>query len=206
VPLPVINDTITHISPPNLGSEPLNHPPVTGGNEQHKAKRGNAQWVGRRLVISGEGLINYHYLPAVQDKISFCVVNARGSGEAYVISDQFGGCEFHELYNATFGQLAFLHVYRGAGGQTTSYTAAQGWVLRNVSRSEVITNISINAAAMGTNWGSNWMVACINRSGAQPVVEREFINVIGGPNVTVRFENKGNAPYRPARPPRAASG
>ena len=187
MPLPVVNDLVT---PPNLstlGEALLANPPVTKDNTVFKPRRGNAAWVGNKLTVTGEGLVNYWFIPAVQDEVSYCVVHCNGSGDAYVISDQYGGCEYHELYNATFGQLAFLHVYRG-GGKTAQYTAAPGWVLRSVKRSAAI------AKAGGMN-GSNWSVSCVNRRTSPPTVATKFIHVEGYPNLRVTLEDNGDAPY-----------
>jgi hypothetical protein len=178
------------MSPPNastLGDALLASAPVTKDNTVFKPRRGNAAWAGNKLVVSGEGLVNYWFIPAVQDEVSYCVVHCNGAGDAYVISDQYGGCEYHELYNAAFKQLAFLHVYRG-GGKTTQYTIAPGWVLRSVKRSAAI------AKAGGMN-GSNWSVSCIDRSTNPPTVASKFIHVEGYPNLTVTLQDNGDAPY-----------
>ncbi len=126
MPLPVVNDLVTPPNTSTLGDALLANPPVSAEeNTVFKPRRGNAAWVGNKLTISGEGLVNYWYIPAVQDEVSYCVVHCNGAGDAYVISDQYGGCEYHELYNATFKQLAFLHVYRG-GGKTAQYCHRPG--------------------------------------------------------------------------------
>jgi hypothetical protein len=117
-------------------------------------------------------------------------------GDFYVISDQYGGCEYHELYNANFNMLAFLHVYRG-GGLTTTYTVAAGWVLRNVKRSAVI-------AERGGMSGSNWSVSVINRGNNPPTVQSNFVHVRNPPylpgqgyvgNFTVSDEDNGDTSY-----------
>ncbi len=187
MPLPVVNDLVTPPNTSTLGDALLANPPVTEENTVFKPRRGNAAWVGNKLTISGEGLVNYWYIPAVQDEVSYCVVHCNGAGDAYVISDQYGGCEYHELYNATFKQLAFLHVYRG-GGKTAQYTIAPGWVLRSIKRSAAI------AQAGGMN-GSNWSVSCIDRSTNPPTVASKFVHVEGYPNLRVTMEDNGDAPY-----------
>lgn len=187
MPLPTINDIM---SPPNsssLGSDLIASPPVTATNTIFQPKRGNASWAGNRLQISGEGLVNYWFIPAVQNQVSYCVVHGNGAGNAYVISDQYGGCEYHELYNAAHNLLAFLHVYRG-GGATTQYTPAEGWVLRSVKRSAVISTTH----GMG---GSNWSVSCIDRTTTPPTVQSKFIHVQGYPNITVTGEDNGDTAY-----------
>jgi hypothetical protein len=187
MPLPTINDIMTPPAMSGLGTALLANPPVTNDNAVFKPKRGNAAWAGNRLQISGEGLVNYWYIPAVEGQVSYCVVHGNGAGDAYVISDQYGGCEYHELYNATFNQLAFLHVYRG-NGMTAQYTAAPGWVLRSVKR-------SANIARVGGMNGSNWSVSRIDRSVNPPVVQSKFIGVQGYPTITVTREDDGDTPY-----------
>ena len=131
MPLPAKNDLMKApgASNPPLGNALATHPPVTGDNAVFTAKHGNAVWSGKTFVVSGEGLVNYWYLPAVQDKVSYCVVHGNGAGDAYVISDQFGGCEYHQLYHKEMNLVAFLHVYRGTSGPAT-YTVAAGWELQ----------------------------------------------------------------------------
>ena len=103
-----------------------------------------------------------------------------------VISDQFGGCELHELYNGAYKLLAFLHVYRG-GGRLVKYKMAQGWVLRSVKRSSTISR------AYGMV-GSNWAFACVNRRVSPPTVQSEFIHVPGSLPLTVQAVDDRNAP------------
>jgi len=187
MPLPVLNNIVTPPGPSTLTAALNNHPPVTGGNETHSPKTGNLAWAGNTMTVSGVGVVNYWYIPAVQNKVSFCCVPCTGGGDAYVISDQYGGCEYHELYNATHNMLAFLHVYRGDGA-TTQYTLAPGWVLRSTKRSAEI------AKRHGMT-GSNWSVSLINRTNNPPTVQSKFIHVKGYPTLTVQGEDNGDTNY-----------
>jgi hypothetical protein len=170
MPLPAINNIMTNPGNPLLGDALLSHPLVTTKTVHFDAKCGNAAWIGNRFVVSPMGLCNYWYIPAVENTVSYCVVHCNGAGNAYVISDQYGGCEYHELYNAQFRQLAFLHIYRG-GGQTVPYTPAAGWVLRSAKRS---AHIVAQAGAVGIN---NWSFSLVDRSTNPPTVQSKFIGV-----------------------------
>jgi hypothetical protein len=187
MPLPIVGNIVTPPNPTTLGAALNNHPPVTGGNEEHKAKTGNAAWAGATLNVSNVGVSNYWYIPASVNKVSFGVVPCAGGGEAYVISDQYGGCEYHELYNVNYNMLAFLHIYRG-DGIITPYTLGAGWVLRSTKRSAVI------AQQFGMT-GSNWSVSLVNRTNNPPTVQSKFIHVGGWPAITVQGEDNGDTAY-----------
>lgn len=192
--LPVVGEQITGWSK-GLKAH-LNHPPVMNNNGAHKAKNGNASWVGNTLTIAVDGVANYWYVPqgeTVDNGISYCVVPCdKKTQYAYVISDNYGGCEWHELWNATFKMLAFIHVLR-TGGVTSAYTIAPGWVLRSVKRSSPISQT-------GGAVGNNLSITCIDRSVNPPVVESKFIRVTVPPNVyvnvvgTVAIEDDGDGP------------
>ena len=192
MPLPTLNDQITPYNPTSTGNALANatcaHPPVTANNTVFRAKAGHAAWVGNTLTISNVGNVNYWFIPAVQNQVSYCVVPCGGGGDAYVISDQYGGCEYHELYHATHNLLAFLHVYRGDGA-TTQYAAAAGWTHRSTKRS---WRIARQAGMRGTNLS----VSCVNRGVNPPTVQSNFVNISGYPNLTVGVEDDGDAPYR----------
>ena len=117
-------------------------PPVMRNNGAHNALNGNATWVGNKLTFSGEGQQNYWYVPQGDTNfggISYCVVPCQNKTQyAYVLSDNYGGCEFHELWNDSFKVLAFIHVLR-TGGTGAKYTPAEGWKLRSVKRSAPIS-------------------------------------------------------------------
>ena len=220
VPVPTLNNIMTNphpISPDGRGNSLLgnaallSHPLVVNESVHFDAKCGNAAWAGNRFVVSSEGLRNYWYIPAVPGTVSYCVVHCNGQGDAYVISDQYGGCEYHELYNAQFRQLAFLHVYRGEG-QAVPYTRAPGWVRRSVKRSAHIV-----AQANRRPGINNWSFSYIDRSTNPPTVQSKFIGVqmqgggiqgavrgaSGGMEggvwrpgqLTVTLEDNGGAPY-----------
>lgn len=190
MPLPMLNDIMSNPNPVALAVALNNHPPVTANNTVFNAKCGHATWVGNTLTVSNVGVTNYWYIPAIPNQVSYCVVPCAGGGvDAYVISDQYGGCEYDELYNAAHNLLAFLHIYRG-GGATTQYTLAPGWVLRSSKRSAVI------AGAHGMQ-GCNWSVSHIDRNNNPPTVQSKFIHIPGGypANFTVTGEDNGDTPY-----------
>jgi hypothetical protein len=197
MPLPTVGSTVGKPSPDGLAVALLNHPPVTGGNEIHEAKEGHCTFVANDMQIAAGGLVNYCYIPAHVGKVSFGVVDCTAAGDFYVISDQYGGCEYHELYNAQYNMLAFLHIYRGDGA-TVSYTPAAGWVSRSEKRSAVI------AVREGMT-GSNWSVSLVNRGVNPPTVDSKFIHVRNPPfdptrggyvgNFTVTSEDPGDTSY-----------
>ena len=184
MPLPTINNGISLSA---LAAALNNHPPVTANNTEFSATCGNATWLGNTLTVSNIGVNNCWNIPAIVDKVSYCVVPGAGAGDAYVISPQYGGCEYHELYNAAHNLLAFLHVYRGDGA-TTQYSLAPGWVLRSTKRSTVI------AGAHGMS-GSNWSVSLIDRTVNPPTVQSKFIHVQGYPLPIITGEDNGDTPY-----------
>jgi hypothetical protein len=190
--LPIIGEKMT---PPNHGLAPspnaaANYLPITGPNITYDARQGHAQWqvvaAVRQLNIGAAGVINYRFIPAVQGQVSYCVVPGAGhANDIYIVSDQYGGCEYHTLYNAAHNMFAFLHVYRG-GGTTVGYTLGAGWALQNVKRSAAI------AAQFGMA-GSNWSVTHLNRAGAVPIAHTEFVHINHALDVT--GVSNGNAPY-----------
>ena len=190
MPLPVVNDILTNPNPSSLTPAAHNHPPVTGGNDHFGAKTGNLTKLGNTFTISGTGAANYWFIPAAPNTVSYCTVPCGAGPHAYVISTQYGGCEYHELYNAAQNMLAFLHVYRGDGA-VTQYAPAAGWVVRSVKRSSAIAQANINLAT-GFPQGSNWSVSRINRANA--TVQSKFINVNSN-TLVVTGEDNGDAPY-----------
>jgi hypothetical protein len=186
MPLPTVDDIVTYPNPSPLSDALKNYPPGIGGvNTQHVVRIGNLKWTGNKMSVSNDGPKNYRFIVPHPGKARFCVVPCVGGGEAYVISDQYGGCEYHELYNANYDLLAFLHVYRGQG-KTTDYTLANGWVLRSVKRSAVLAK----RYYLG---GNNWSVSVIDK--ANSTVQTKFIHVDGHPTLTVRDEDDGDTPY-----------
>jgi hypothetical protein len=190
MPLPNVGDLITGATPGGIQAALCNSPPVTSDNAKHTARNGCARWVGNKLEFLATGGTNYWYIPQAEaGNVNYCVVPCAGGGlEAYVVSDNYGGCEYHELYNQHFNILAFLHVHRENG--TAQYQLARGWVLRQVKRSWAI------AATVG----SNWSISCIDRSQTPPVVASKFIRVGGYPQLTVQGEDSGDADYPPSAP------
>jgi hypothetical protein len=176
VTLPKVGDYVepsSLIPPGNASKDGLrSHPPVTQDNADFNPKSGIAAWVGNHFVISGAGaaLVNYYFVPAAKPgKVSYCVVPCDSYRDAYVASDQFGGCEYHELYNEQFKELTFLHVYR-SGGTAAKYTAGEGWKFNKAKYSNRISK----AAGMKV---SNWSVSHIDRSTNPPKVLSKFIHL-----------------------------
>ena len=83
--------------------------------------------------------MNYWYVPQEPDQVGFCAAPTRGRGNAWVISDQFGGCEWHIRQNDQLKLFAFLHVSRGFG-KTAQYQPAPGWKKLEEQRSANLGN------------------------------------------------------------------
>ncbi|MCA8908816.1 MAG: hypothetical protein KDA49_09755 [Rhodospirillaceae bacterium] len=187
MPLPDIGDLLSGPTPSGIPDACCIFPPVaTTSAARHKAKNGHAHWLGNRLVITAAGSANYWYIPqAPSGHAHFCVIPCLlTAADAYVISDNYGGCEYHEAYNAHYNLLAFFHVFRG-GGKTAQYQLARGWVQRDVIRSRVIASTI----------GSNWSISHIDTTTKPPTVESKFIRVGGYPNLSVLAEDDGTTPY-----------
>ena len=190
MPLPVAGNLI---GPPTPGGitpavfvvAPGTPAVVTDNVATFSAMNGSANWAGNTLNITA-AVGNYWYVPqAAGGHAHYCVVPGGGGGDAYVVSDNYGGCEYHEAYHAVSNTLAFFHVFRG-NGLIARYTLAAGWVLRNVIRSYNI------AQTLGTNWS----ISCINRAVNPPVVQSAFIRVTGAmPPLTVGAVDPGLAQY-----------
>ncbi len=183
--MPILGDIMTppNPAPPNAAVAP--HIPITGA-VVHQARARNAVWNGATFQVANVHPLNLRYIPAVPNTVSYCVVSGVGAANTvYVVSDQYGGCEYHELYHAGHNALAFLHVYRG-GGVTTPYNLNPGWAVRSVKRSAVI------AQAYGMA-GSNWSFSRIDRTVVPPAVTSTFIHING--MLTVTGVDAGNTPY-----------
>ena len=184
--MPIVGDTMTNPNPGPLPAAAAPYVPINGAAVVNQSTAGNAAWAANTLQIANAGPVNFRFIPAVPNTVSYCVVPGHGAANPiYVISDQYGGCEYHELYNAAQNALAFLHVYRG-GGVTTPYNRNAGWVRRSVKRSAVI------AQAHGMA-GSNWSVSRIDRSVVPPVVTTTFIHL--NAMLAVTGVDAGNAAY-----------
>ena len=188
--LPNLGDTLTNPRPngmANATDHSANFPIFLGApNVHHSALQGHAVWNGNTLTITANGNVNYRFIPAIQGAISYCVLPGQGhDSDCYVISDQYGGCEYHTLYHQAQNLFAFLHVYRG-GGQTVNYNLAAGWIRQSIIRSAEI------AQAHGMA-GSNWSVSYINRAQQPANVQSKFIHING--NLLVTGESNGNVPY-----------
>jgi hypothetical protein len=190
MPLPAINDLI--VGGPMVASEitVAATPPVANTSAAKlNARNGYAKYSGNTLFLTATGGDNYWYIPqANRGEANFCVVPCDKAGEAYVISDNFGGCEYHEAYNSKFNLLAFFHVHRG-DGRTADYRLEDGWEQRSVIRSSVISR----------TLGSNWSISCIDRSVTPPKVQSKFIRVKGYPKLFVESEDSGLDPYPETR-------
>ena len=139
------------------------HSPVTGGNDAEEAECGHAEWVnGSTLEISGKGRINYWYIPPVEGSVSFCVLlpdTLKIGG--YVFSDNYGGCEYHELINLSTMELALLHVYRG-DGKLAHYTPGPNWRLkRKLESMNYVNLIPRSKENAGQRIASLWSVSFI---------------------------------------------
>lgn len=188
MPLPVVANLISGPTPDGIAAAVCAAPPVAAtSSASHSAKNGHAHWLGNKLVLAAGGGTNYWYIPqAAAGHAHFCVVPCGGGGDAYVISDNYGGCEYHEAYNATHNMLAFFHVFRD-GGAVAQYQLSPGWVQRSVIRSQAIS----------ATIGSNWSISCVNRGVNPPTVQSKFIRVGGYPKLTIQAENNGTTPYPP---------
>lgn len=164
--LPAVGQFLKLTGAHALGHAPLSHPPVTKANDDHDARIGNATWLGNTLVVGAEGLMNYWDIPDKPDGVSYGVVHANGYGKAYVRSPNFAGCHLVWLWNATFRQMAFLHVYKGVG-EAARFTPAAGWVQQGR-----ISSIGLQAKFSPC---PVWALACVDRSTNPPTVEARFI-------------------------------
>ena len=72
---------------------------MADNNAADLAQRGKATWRGNRLTITDIGPMNYWYVPQEPDQVGFCAAPTRSRGDAWIISDQFGGCEWHIRQN-----------------------------------------------------------------------------------------------------------
>lgn len=204
--LPLVGQLLSSPSNMKFGNAPRSHPPVTNNNAQFEAKYSNARWVGNKLTITAEGLMNCWYVPqAAPGKVSYCVVPMQGRDDAYVISDNFGGCEWHILKNSAFKVWAFIHVHRGDGA-TATYDMAPNWELHDVRRSANISKAGmyqgklVRGGAVGTTGdGSTWAFSSITRTASNMSVESAILNVMPQENFRVRLANSGSAPYAPPR-------
>lgn len=170
MPLPIVGNTLELVYDKELGKAVSQQSAVTGHNANYIARWGNAAWVGSKLKFSADGLRNYWYIPDVPDEVSIAVVHETGYGQAYVLSKNYGGCEYHELYNAASKQIAFLHVYKGSAGLAT-YPIGAGWKLRN----------KIYSKGLMARFGgkSVWSISCIDRITSPATVTSQFIGVQG---------------------------
>lgn len=187
--LPVVNkkiawwrpkDLLTHKNPPEC-------PFSDTTNTIHNPMSGFAEWKGDTLTfVKPTGVIvNYWYVPAVPKKVSYCVVPSNLAGprkNVYIVSDQFGGCEYHVLKNEALSLLAFLHIYRGEG-KTVQYKKADGW-------EEVYQRRSASLArAVGMN-GSIISVSWVHKG----IVDTTFAHLTGdNPPLNVSAVNDGTA-------------
>ena len=189
-----------------FGYAPRCHPPVTNNNAIFDARYSHAQGAPGKLVITAEGSMNCWYVPqADPGKVSYCVVPMTGREDAYVISDNFGGCEWHVLKNADWKLWAFIHVHRG-NGTTATYTMAPGWTLHDVRRSSNISSAGMyqgklarGGAAGTTGDGSTWAFSSVKRTGGASEVASAILNVMTQDNFRVRLVGSGSGPYVPPR-------
>lgn len=163
------------------------HSPVTGGNDVEDASRGHAEWLGNKLQFSGNGRQNYYYIPAVENRVSFCVIlpDTLAIG-GYVVSDSYGGCEYHVATNSATMELALLHVFRGSSG-LTKYKLGSNWRLKTTHRSnDLVEKIPRKADNEGQRDGSVLSISYIPpcRLWKDFSIESGFICVNGAGLVT----------------------
>lgn len=167
MPLPVLGQFMRMpTAHSQLAYSPQSHPPVTDANDQHIARYGNAEWQGNTLMIGNEGRRNYWFIPDKVDGVSYCVVPANGFGEAYVLSTNYGGCHLASLWHPGLRQLAFLHIYKGAG-PAAPFRPAEGWQRgTRISSFGLIDRFSPSPV---------WSITCIDRRTNPPTVQSKFI-------------------------------
>lgn len=207
--LPVVGSLFKLGGATPLGNANRTFPAVTSNNNIFEAKKGNGEWYGNTFTTSGEGYVNYWYVPQAGDgNVSYCVVPRRGRGNAYVRSDNFGGCEWHILENEQYDFLAFLHVHRGNGGNVAQYTTGPGWKLIDWRQSSNVTKAGMFLGSKMKTPGVNsssadgltWVFSTIDRTGAKPVIETAVLNLMAETaGARVRIAMPGDAPYTPPR-------
>ncbi|MGH7119210.1 MAG: hypothetical protein ACREFP_09530 [Acetobacteraceae bacterium] len=159
------------------------HSPVTLGNAADDARCGHAGWHGDTLTFTGEGRRNYWFIPAVESSVSFAVLvpDTLAIG-GYVVSDNYGGCEYHVAVNSSTMELALLHVFRGASG-LTKYSLGPGWVMKAILRShDLVAKIPYKVNNPGQRDGSVLSISYIPpcRIWKNFKIENEFICVKAG--------------------------
>ena len=147
-------------------------------NVVHKARRGTAEWNDGTLDISPDGLHNYYYIPPVDGRVSFCIFPSEGlEKDCYVISDQFGGCQYHTLYNENEKMFAFLHVFRERGN-VVQYQMADGWRRLSIQHSSPLSR------RKGTAGIGVWAISHIRRDETNPVANSCFMHLDNTARVT----------------------
>jgi len=159
------------------------HSPVTRGNATDDASCGHAEWNGNRLTFTGEGRRNYWFIPAVENGVSFAVLvpDTLAIG-GYVVSDNYGGCEYHVAVNSSTMELALLHVFRGSSG-LTKYSLGSGWVMKDTLRSnDLVAKIPYKVDNPGQRDGSVLSISYIPpcRNWKDFTIESDFICVKSG--------------------------
>jgi len=183
--IPQTGDVLTNANPTGLTFANRSHAPVTKDNTFHMGYQGNATWSGNNFTISAQGTKNYWFLRD-SSRVSYCVVPCNGGGDAYVISTNYGGCEYDTLLNRQYNLLAFLHVMRGGDRKPFRYTMAQGW-------ERVANRRSIHISKRHSGQGMKWSYSCIVRSGEKPKVYTTFLYFNG--SYMVMDKDPGTTPY-----------
>ena len=80
----------------------IGNPPVTVQNTAFKAKRGNGTFFSNNFVVALFRFINYLFIQAVHEQMIYCVVHDNGTELAYVISNNYSGEKYNELYKFQF--------------------------------------------------------------------------------------------------------
>ena len=117
------------------------------------------------------------------DQVSFCVLvpDMLAIG-GYIVSDNYGGCEYHEAINTSTMELAVFHVYRGSSGPV-KYTLGAGWTLMKKHYSlDFVKKIPTKVDNIGQRDGSVLSVSYIPpcRSWKDFAMQSDFICVKGG--------------------------
>jgi hypothetical protein len=153
------------------------HSQITGNNVTRYSAWGNCTH-----VAAGGGANTPCYQITDNDPRNFLFVADKQGGvgvgivpnmaiNIYVLSDNYGGCEWHVLSRNDHSAAAFLHVYRG-GGVTAGYNLAGGWTHRGTLQSSnvgVQANSSIVSFAYVAG-GSNVAECCFMRLNNQGMV------------------------------------
>lgn len=171
------------------------HPPISNVQCTCTGRGGYCWPMGKKLIVSDGRSENekwtYWHVAQKPNGIAYVVINYHELQRGIVVSDQFGGCEWHVIYNSRYPLVGFLHVYRGGKRPALRYRLKEGW--RRLERKEskwlsadnkkVFGKIG-NIAAVSEFWCSqDW---------TRPHVESKFFEMdYRGGVLTLRNEDDG---------------